>query len=251
MRQSDADPQYGQGSERRQSNCFACQNRAQSEWFALADEELGFLNQAKVCNVYKPGQIIFYQGNPCLGIHCIESGSVALRKTDANGHTVIARLFHAGSTLGYLDYFSSQPYSGTAEALTRTRVCFVDRGAVRQLLERNPAIGYRFLGTMARDLRDAEQSKLELVALPLRARLAHLLLVLKERFGEVAEDGTLAIRLPLSRQDIAALLGARPESVSRAIRQLAAARVAQFRGRVVHVPDLDPLLDELEDQSAP
>ncbi len=226
--------------------CFACGGRERSEWCDLDGPDLRLLNQVKVCNQYLPGQTIFYQGNPCLGLYCIESGTVAIRKTDASGNSVIVRLAHAGDTLGYRSFFAGEPYRGSADALVPTRVCFVDRAALRQLLERNPVVGYSFLKHMARDLEEAEEAKLHAAALPVRARLAHLLLVLKERFGHAAPDGTLHIELPLSRQDMAAMVGTRPETIARAVRGFEEDHVAHFQGRAVVVPDLDRLLDELE-----
>lgn len=80
----------------------------------------------------------------------------------------------------------------------------------------------------------------------MRTRMAHLLLTLKDRFAEAAEDGTLSMKLPLSRQDIADILGARPEMVARIIHALEVDGVAIFSGRKVVIPDLDPLLDEIE-----
>ena len=80
-------------------NCFTCQARDPTEWCTLEDEDLTLLNSAKTHNVYKAGQVIFYQGNPCLGLYCVESGEVALRKTDEAGHAAIVRLLHGGQTL--------------------------------------------------------------------------------------------------------------------------------------------------------
>ncbi|HHN75441.1 MAG TPA: Crp/Fnr family transcriptional regulator [Acidobacteria bacterium] len=237
----------GRGALSRQANCFSCQIKDRTEWCALEEDELREVNRSKVCNSYEPGQVIFYQGNPCLGIHCIEEGTVALRKFDEQGNTLLARLFHAGDTLGYLAYFSSQGYSGTAEALTACRICFVDRAAIRHLLERNPALGVRFLGRIADNLREAEDSKLRIVAVPLRARVAHLLLALRDRFATVADDGSLTLQLPLSRMDIAAMVGARPESISRVIRHFESHGIADFDGRTVKIPDLDLLLDICEE----
>jgi CRP-like cAMP-binding protein len=230
----------------RASNCFSCPVRGLTEWADLAEDDLRQLNQARISNTYELGQTIFYQGNPCLGIHCLESGLVALRKTDARGNSVIARLFHEGQTMGYLAYFGGRGYTGTAEALTSCRVCFIDRAAVRAILERNPAVGHRFLGRIADNLQEAEDKRLQAVGLPLRAQVSHLLLVLKDRFATVAEDGSLTLDLPLARRDVAAMLGARPESLSRAIRQLSDAGVARFEGRRVTIPDLDALIDEVE-----
>lgn len=230
----------------RATSCFSCTSRDGTEWCDLGEDELRLLNQAKVANVYEPGQVVFYQGNPCLGIHCLESGTIAMRKTDRAGNSTIARLFHEGETFGYLAYFANRGYTASAEALTRCRVCFIDKAVVRVLLERQPTIGHRFLGRIADNLHQAEDAKVDALTLPLRAQLAHLLLTFKDRYATVADDGAMTIDLPLSRRDIAAMLSARPESLSRAIRQLSDAGVAVFDGRTVTVPDLDDLIDELE-----
>lgn len=230
----------------RATTCFACESRGRSEWCSLEGSELELLNKAKVTNVYQPGQIIFYQGNPCLGIYCVESGTVAVRKNDANGNSVIVRMASAGDTLGYRAFFASEPYRASADALEPSRICFIDKNAVRSLLANNPSVGHGFLRHMAHDLDDAEEAKLHASALSVRARLAHLLLVLKDRFGTVDDDGVLSIKLPMSRQDIAAMVGTRPETIARAVRALEDDGVAKFDGRRAIVADLDALLDEIE-----
>ncbi|MDH3283641.1 MAG: Crp/Fnr family transcriptional regulator [Acidobacteriota bacterium] len=234
------------GPSRRPGNCFTCQSRSRSEWCSLDREDLALLNRAKVDTLFSPGQIVFHQGSPCEGVYCVEQGTIGLRRRAQDGQSVITHLFHPGNTMGYVSYFSGRPHSGTAEALTDARVCFIRREALNSLLQRNPALGYRFMGTLASRLGDAEEEKVEALLHPLRARIAHLLLTLKDRFGRVDETGALSIELPISRQDIAALVGARPESVSRAIKHLEDGDVAHFRGRVVVVPDLDPLMDAAE-----
>lgn len=227
-------------------NCFTCQKRGDAEFCVLHEDEVEQLDGARVTNLYKPGQVLFYQGNPCLGLFCVESGELALRKTDESGHSVIVRLVHSGQTLGYRAFFAGDNYTATCEALTEARVCFIDKEAVRRLLDHNAQLGLQFLRRVSADLRDAEDGKLAAVSQPVRARFAHLLLTLKDRHGEMGEDGVLRIELPMSRQDIAALLGARPETVARTIRALEEDGVATFSGREVQVGDLDSLLDEIE-----
>lgn len=247
---SDPKPRVGAHALPRALSCFTCQSRDRSEWCSLNDEDLRLLSDHKICNVYEPGQILFYEGNPCLGIYCIESGSVALRKSDGRGGSVMIAVHGGGHTLGYTAYFSGRPYSATAETLTQTRVCFVDRAAVRTLLQRNPALGAGFLKRFASDLAEAQQERVLALSLPLRARMAHLLLVLKDRDSSVDDDGNIVVKLPLSRQDIASMLGARPESISRAIRQFQDEKIAIFHAHDVVIPDLDALIDELEREDA-
>jgi CRP/FNR family transcriptional regulator len=227
-------------------SCLTCGGLPNSEWGVLAESDLRVLDQARIMNTYSPGQVIFYQGNPCLGIHCIESGDVALRKRDEHGNSVIVRLAHAGQTLGYRAFFSGEPYTASGEALTECRICFIDRDAVRAVLDHDHRLGLRFLQRATEELREAEEARLAAASLPVRARFAHLLLALKDRHGTVDAEGVLTIDLPLSRQDIAASLGTRPETVARTVRALEEDGIATFEGRTVRVQDLDLLLDEME-----
>jgi CRP-like cAMP-binding protein len=226
--------------------CFTCQQHEKTEWCTLPSSDLHELDRRKVCHTYKPKQEIFQQGHPCNGLYCIQSGTVAIRKTDANGNSVLVRLANDGQALGYRSFFSGGKYSASAEALTACKICFLDQECVHALLKRNPTLALAFLKRMAEDLREAEDSILRTTVLSVRVRLAHLLLTLKESFGSVSEDGTWTLRLPLARQDIAAMLGTRPETLARTIRDLRDENVADFKGREVTVYDLDKLLDEVE-----
>lgn len=228
------------------ATCFSCQNRDRSEWCTLPQSDLETLNRGRICNHYQPGQIIFYQGNPCLGLYCIESGTVGIRKTDPQGNSVLVRLANAGQTLGYRTYFSGSTYQASAVAMEPCNICFIDRAAVRSLLERNPDLGMRFLKRMAEDLQHSENAYLQGAYLSVRARFAHLLLVLKDYYASMAGDGTWTMRMPILKQDIASMLGARPETLSRAIRELEQARVIRFDEKSICIPDLDALLDEVE-----
>ena len=56
----------------------------------------------------------------------------------------------------------------------------------------------------------------------------------------------MTLKLPMSRGDLAAMLGIRPESISRTIRVFQEEGVAHFTQREVYVPHIDKLLSELE-----
>jgi len=227
-------------------SCFGCQGRHRTEWSSLTGGDLEVLDRAKTCNVYERGQVVFYEGNTCLGIHCVESGSVKLRRIGPRGDDVVVGLAGPGDTLGYLAYFGGRGYTTTAEALTACRICFVDRAAVRTVIQSNPAVGLSFLRRLSDDVDRSEEERVKALSLPLRARAAHLLLVLKDRNASADDQGRLTIELPLTRRDMAAMLGTRPESLSRLIRDLETDGVAHFGARQIVVPDLDALLDELE-----
>jgi CRP/FNR family transcriptional regulator len=70
-------------------------------------------------------------------------------------------------------------------------------------------------------------------------------MVLYERFGSLNEDGEPVLDLPLSRQDIAALIGSTPETVSRSISKVQDEGLARFKGRKVLLQDIDELMRQL------
>lgn len=227
-------------------NCFTCQTRGKTEWCVLTDDELAVVDQGKVCREYMPGEVIFHEGDDCRGVHCIERGLIGVRKMDANGNEILLRISHPGDTMGYRSFLAGDDHNNSAEALEPSVLCFIDGSTVQSLLEINPALGLRFLRHAAQDLNAAEEKVLQSATLPVRARFAHLLLVLKERYGVVDDNGSMDLELPLSRQDMAAMIGIRPESMSRTIRSFEDDNIARFSGRRVHVPDVKSLYQELE-----
>ena len=217
-----------------------------AEWSALDADALDELNRSRTSRKFEPGDVVFYQGAPSLGLFCIDVGDVMVRKSDPDGRSVIVRLAREGQTLGYRAFFERRTYAATATAITPCEICFIEAETVRSLMNRVPALADRFLRRTAAELRKAEEERLAAAFRPIRMRVARLLLSLRERFATVDDAGDLLLDLPLSRQDMAALLGARRESIARALTSLSNDGILELNGRSVRIPDLDPLLDEAE-----
>ena len=227
-----------------QPNCVSCDKRAK-EWCPLGGN-INRLDDAKTLHMYQAGQSLYHQGTRALGLFCVESGTIALRKLDAQGNETIVRLIHPGQTLGYQALFADELHTTTAEALTKSRVCFIEKQTIQDLFQEFPQLSLSFLQRMAEDLHQAEEDRLHLTALPVRARLAHLLLLLKDYYGTINKEGDVEIELPFSRQDMASMIAARPETLSRTLRALERDGVAIFDKKKVTIKDLDDLFDELE-----
>jgi CRP-like cAMP-binding protein len=230
----------------RATTCFSCQSRPRTEWCALSETDLKLVNDSKIDRDYAPGDVLYHQGDPCTGVFCIQSGLVGLRKVGADGNSVLVRLAQPGDTIGYRSFLAGEEHKLSAEVLKPSTICFVERSVARRMLDTKPELGLRFLKRMAEELDTAEDKFLQTTSFDIRARLAHLLLVLKDRFAAEEKDGALKLELPLSRQDMAAMIGVRPETMSRAIRKFEDDGVAYFSGRTVQVPDVSVLFDEIE-----
>lgn len=238
-----------QRGETRCASCLTCPLRQHNEWRVLKEEEIRLLARNRKRRDYDTGEHIFSVGEPSHGIYCVVSGTVAIRKSDAEGNVVPIRLSYPGDTLGYRGLLLGANRRYSAEALEPSRICFIDKPVVKALLDRNPALGQQFLQRIANDLNDAHDHLMRNATLSNRSKFVHLLLALMNRHGCTANDGSQFMQLPLSRRDLASMIGARHETLSRIISRLEEDGLARFSGRTVHLTQPHSLLQEIQHSS--
>ncbi len=228
-----------------QISCLTCENRGAVEWCCLSDADLAVVDRGKTLDSYLPGSALYDQGEDCDGVYCLQSGLIGIRRIDENGNSALLRLVSPGETLGYRAFLRRAPHDNSAEALMPSSVCRIGRSTVRRLLQDNPELGLSFLDHSLRELTETESRYMESVTWKARTRLLHMLLVFNERFGTETENGEHRIELPISRQDLAGLIGTAPETMSRTIQRIQTEGLAQFNGRIVRIFDLDAICDNM------
>ncbi|MBT3885360.1 MAG: Crp/Fnr family transcriptional regulator [Rhodospirillaceae bacterium] len=227
-------------------NCSACNGHDRAEWSALNEEELVRLDRARIAKDYMPGDVVFHEGDDCRGIYCLQEGLIGVRKTNASGNSILLHLENPGNTMGYRAFLAGEQYHASAEALEPCRICFINGATAQSLLEHSPALGLRFLERVSRNLGAAEEKILQNATLSVRARFAYLLTVLVDRYAPNKEQSPIEFELPLSRHDLASMIGTTPESMSRTIAKMEQDGIAKFSGRKVVVHELDNLVGEYE-----
>jgi CRP/FNR family transcriptional regulator len=170
---------------------------------------------------------------------------VSERRLNPDGESVLVRLNHPGTTIGYQEFLTKAAYRNSAEILRESHICFLNRSVVSELLAKNPSIGERFFLRSARDLKQAEDSYVEAMTMSVRARFLHALLVLYERYGRCEEAEGHLLEIPIARHELAALIGTAPPTISRIIRKLQDEKLVRFDGQKAHFPNLDAVYDEI------
>ena len=226
--------------------CFPKERARDTVLRVLSELELGWLSERALCRTYEPGQNIFHEDSACTGIHFIYEGLVGVRRSDPEGISVLMRLATSGDPLGYWPFLINECHHSTAEVLQPSRTCFLSGSCMHEIFHKNPALSMEFLRHASRDIGKAQERFHQTVTLNLRARLAHFLLLMNKRYGRVTDEGTLLIELPVSRRDMAEIIGVRPESLSRTIHQMAEDGILDFSGRHVRVNTADLLIQEID-----
>jgi len=230
--------------------CRVCHVGHRTEWTGLDESAAVLLAKGLIRRQYGSGEVIFAQGDRNNGVHCVSSGTVAVRKVDNNGNSVLLGLAYPGDTLGYRSYLAAGEYKTSAEALGPSVVCHADARTIAALFANAPALGVRFLKKSIADTEQAYDAIFRQATLSNRHRLVHLILSLARRCGRLNANGSHSIELPVSRRDVASMIGARHETVSRIMGRLEAEGIAFFSGRQVMIPRLATLAAEIQPPTA-
>lgn len=215
-----------------------------SVWESLGKAEKSFLKRHSVFKTFKPSEVIFSRGEACSALYCVQDGLVAIGRAKDSGASAILSLAYPGEMLELDAALADGTHKTTASSLDRSRVCAIERIAIQQLLMGNTTLAFRFLKEAAAKI-DAMQDRLLVsLSLPLRARFAQLLLSMYERHSHQGQTGRRIIGLPMNRRDMAAMIGVRPESLSRLLAQFEHSGIARFCGRDVEIQDFIALIRE-------
>jgi CRP-like cAMP-binding protein len=235
-----------QNSTKENQACVLCHVGRRSDWYDLDESARTLLANGRRRREYGSGEVVFAQGAPNDGVHCVSGGTVGIRRLDNNGNSVLLELAYPGDTIGYRSFLTGSEHRTSAEALGPSVVCHIDRPTVTALLAANQALGLRFLKRSIGELEHAHDMMFRQATLSNRHKLVHLLLVLVQRHGRKQSDGSQSIELPVSRRDLASMVGTRHETISRIIGRLETDGVARFSGRQVFIPDVNALAAELD-----
>ncbi|MDD9731291.1 Crp/Fnr family transcriptional regulator [Mameliella sp. AT18] len=196
---------------------------------------------------YEAGQTIAEADRPSDFIGIVRDGILRMEKTLSDGRRHLVGLLVEGDIFGHV--FDGEMHFNV-EAATSVELFTFRRGPFEEILLRSPDLDRLLLLNLLNELDRARDWMIILANPKVRGRLAGFLLLLCTRFQNVDHVTSIAgdairLRIPLSRRDLANLLGTRLESVSRAFHALANDGLIDIlQPRVVEIRDLEALADE-------
>jgi CRP-like cAMP-binding protein len=212
----------------------------------LAEDERAFLTQHTVPRHYAAGEIIFSEGEPCVGLYVVESGHIRIFKSSSGGREHVLSIDGPGNSVAELPVFDGGNYPASAAAIDDATLLFVSKQDFHALCLAHPQVALRVLRVVGARLRRLVGIIEELSFSTVRYRLASLLLRLAQKEGKQTREG-VEITLPGSNQELASQIGTVRELVSRNLSRLQAEGVVQIDGRSALIRDLKAL--EAETQS--
>ncbi len=213
--------------------CSSCQTRVYSIFSDVKEAEMSALNANKCGNIYKKGQVIYYEGNKPLGVFCVNKGKVKIYKMNADGKEQILRLAKDGDVIGFASLIGGEPYSSSASVLEDATICYVPRNVFLNLIQSNSGLSLKVIEALSHDATRAESRLTNTSYNTVRERLAETLLVLKEFGGFEADNATL--KTTLSREDLANMVGTATETVIRLLSEFNKEKIILLEGHKIKI----------------
>ncbi len=192
--------------------CEQCIVREFSAIKALNKDELLRIADCKTSYSIKKGETVFNEGDALNGIYCIKDGVCKLSKLSDNGKDQIVKLVKKGELLGQRSLISEESTNLSAIAIEDMQVCYIPKQEILQFFNENNQFSLNMMKSVCGDLKDADDNMVNLAQKTVKQRLAEVLIKLETDFG-THEDGSLKIQL--SREEIAGMIGTATESCIR------------------------------------
>lgn len=180
----------------------------------VTPDQAELLAGAVVKRRLKRGELIVEQGKKSNSLFILLSGRARVLVTDRKSREVILASLKPGDYIGEMSLIDNEPHSASVEAEIQTDVFVLGRAEFTRCLEESPPMAYSVMQGLVQRLRRADAKIESLALVGVYGRVADVLL------GRAATDGEsqMTIREKISRQDIAKMVGASREMVSRVMR---------------------------------
>jgi CRP/FNR family cyclic AMP-dependent transcriptional regulator len=202
-------------------------------------EDLEYIAERCQTRSYRSGESIFYAGDPGHQIYFIGSGKVKIHLERDEGEETVYSIASKGEFFGEMSLLDGQPRSADATCIEESELAYLTGEGLQECLARYPILLRRVMEVMSRRLRTADRQLEMIAALDVYGRVAAQLLELARLHGHPVERGS-EIRLSLTQQTLAAMVGASRESVNKVINSY------KSRGYIEMDRERIILLDEVE-----
>lgn len=222
------------------SKCEQCIIREFNSLKTLTKDELIRITGCKTSKIVKKGEVLFDEGEYINGVFCIKDGVCKVSKMSDNGRDQIIHLIQKGDILGERSLINNEASNLKAIAINDMEVCFIPKDEIIRDLENNPHFSLDLLRKMANSLKKADDVIVDMAQKTVKQRLAATLLFLEAKF-EKNDNGS--IKVNLSREDIANIIGTATESAIRLLSEFKKKKMIDLQGKEIVILDVKALKD--------
>jgi CRP/FNR family cyclic AMP-dependent transcriptional regulator len=197
--------------------------------FAGLDEaQLKVLARVIVRTSFGRNTTIIRAGDPTDTLYVVINGRLKVLLSDDQGREVILSLLGPGEVFGEMGLLDDSPRSANVVTQEPCELLSISKLDFKRSLAENSDLSLMVMRGLVKRLREADRKIGSLALMDVYGRVARLLLEMSEDI-----DGEKVVVKKLSKQDIAKMIGASREMVSRVMKDLQLGGYLEVRGRSI------------------
>lgn len=192
---------------------------------SFSDEALRLLATVVTRKSIPRAATVMAAGDPTDSLYIVISGRLKVMMSDAEGKEVILSILGGGEFFGEMGLIDDSPRSASVVAIEPCELLCINKRDFNRCLAENFEMAMAVMRGLVRRLREADRKIGSLALLDVYGRVARLLI-------DMAEDvnGSKVVTKRLPKQDIAKMIGASREMVSRVMKDLQLGGFIEMRG---------------------
>ncbi len=198
----------------------------------LPDKQMRLLEQSAIIRNYAPGEMILDERREAGGMYVLLAGRAKLFKLSRDGREQILYFFGPGEPFCLCSMFDRRRAPANASAVEPCRVLVLSGKIFDDMALKEPRILFNVLLVVSRRLKEAMELVESLSFREIPGRVA-MYLTHADQCGPRPDH----VRLPLTHRELAKVVGATPEALSRAFRRMADDGLVEVNGRDVKLLD--------------
>jgi len=202
----------------------------------LSDKDLDDISKLAATRTYPKNTIIISEGDDSDSLYAVLSGKVKVYLSDDEGREIIINILSDGEYFGELALLDDSPRSASVMTLEETKLAVISKAAFEESLSKNPAMALHIIRELSSRLRSLTRNVKSLALMDVYGRVARTLLDMAEPTG----NDKLEIRQKLTQRDIASMVGASREMVSRILKDLSTGGYITIQNKTITINEKLP-----------
>lgn len=193
----------------------------------MSQEAVHRINTMTRITKRRRGEWVFVHGDPADTIYLVQKGRMKITALSEDGHEVVHEIIGPGEVFGYTSTILHIPRTTSAQALEASLLCEIRQTDFESLLTAYPELSLRLLKSAGLKLKKAEAQLLNVVCNDVSTRVREALVDLMAFESGIQPDQP--IRIKITQQDLANLIGASRQKTWAALKELEDSGVLKLR----------------------
>ncbi|HPI92688.1 MAG TPA: Crp/Fnr family transcriptional regulator [Deltaproteobacteria bacterium] len=204
----------------------------------LSKKLLETISKKALVKTYRAGEAVVNEEDPVRSLSVVLDGQVKLSKSSTEGKEQTLTLLGPGDPFGLCTAFASNDFPANAETLKKTTVLTIPGSAVEDMARQEPMLLLNIIRVLSLRLKETMSLVESLALKEIPQRVASFLL---HDLARQDSGSQCSLELSITHRELAKIIGATPEALSRALRKMSEDGLLRVDGRKITVHDREAL----------